>query len=165
MSAARRIARVTDEDALTALASRVARRWQAAGVESIVVGLRGELGAGKTTFVRALLRGLGYTGRVPSPTYTLLEEYVVSGWTVVHLDLYRLAGDAELEALGIRDWLERSGDWVLAEWPERSPRLLAAVDLGIELEMPGGTVRELVIVAATPAGEALVGAISDLLSS
>lgn len=155
-----------DETALTLLAGTVAQRWRAVGVASIIAGLRGELGAGKTTWVRAMLRGLGYTGRVPSPTYTLLEEYDLSGLTVVHLDLYRLEGDAELEAIGARDWLERPGVWTLAEWPERSPRYLDRADFMIGFGMAGGGAgRSLALEARTASGAALLEAIFDLLSS
>jgi tRNA threonylcarbamoyladenosine biosynthesis protein TsaE len=156
---------LADETALTALAEAVAQRWRQRGVASIVAGLRGDLGAGKTTWVRAMLRGLGYTGRVPSPTYTLLEEYALRDLTLVHLDLYRLDGDAELEAIGARDWLERPGVWTLAEWPERAPRYLERADLLIDFGMPGGARRTLSCMAQTETGATLCTAISDLLSS
>ena len=157
--------RVASEDMLVALAGRIAERWKTAAVCSLAVGLRGDLGAGKTTFVRALLRGLGLEGRVPSPTYTLLEEYRIDTLSVVHLDLYRLGDDdRELDAIGVRDWLERPGAWVLAEWPERAPRFLAATDLVIELRMPGDTLRDLRFEAHTPIGHTALAAISDLLS-
>ena len=82
----------SSEPELIDFAGKVAARARARKRWPLVVGLRGELGAGKTTWVRALLRGLGYAGRVPSPTYTLLEHYPVGRLTVVHLDLYRLSG-------------------------------------------------------------------------
>jgi len=122
------------------------KRWP------LVVGLRGELGAGKTTWVRALLRGLGYTGRVPSPTYTLLEHYPVGGLTVVHLDLYRLSSEDELENLGLRDWLASAATWVLVEWPDRAPSLAARADLLLLLEDRGGSARKLTTRATTAAG-------------
>lgn len=120
--------------------------------QPLLIGLRGDLGAGKTTWVRALLRGLGYGGRVPSPTYTLLEEYVVAGLEIIHLDLYRLASEQELENLGVRDWLARPAAWVIVEWPERAPRLEARCDLSIQLTDCGGTQRSLAIDARTQAG-------------
>jgi tRNA threonylcarbamoyladenosine biosynthesis protein TsaE len=120
------------EDALKGLAGTIGRAWAAApGVGALLVGLEGDLGAGKTTWVRGMLEGLGYTGRVPSPTYTLLEHYTFDGLDVVHVDLYRLgAGEAdpdargEVEALGLRDWLDRDRCWLLVEWPRRSPELI-----------------------------------------
>lgn len=165
MSSSRVGAHVGNEIELTALAGHVAQRWRTAGVASLIAGLRGDLGAGKTTWVRAMLRGLGYAGRVPSPTYTLLEEYDLGGLHLVHLDLYRLGGDAELEALGIRDWLERPGVWTLAEWPERAAHYLAHVDIVITLEMPGGTGRRVELEARTETGRGLLASVSDLFSS
>ena len=110
------------EAELIDFAGKASRRLAAAKRWPLLIGLRGELGAGKTTFVRALLRGLGYQARVPSPTYTLLEHYTVAGLAVVHLDLYRLASESELENLGLRDWLEAPATWVLIEWPDRGAR-------------------------------------------
>ena len=122
------------------------------GCRPLLIGLRGDLGAGKTTWVRALLRGLGYRGRVPSPTYTLLEEYSLDGLEVIHLDLYRLAHEQELENLGVRDWLARPDTWVIVEWPERAPRLEEQCDLGVTLIDRGGTERTLTLVARTHGG-------------
>jgi tRNA threonylcarbamoyladenosine biosynthesis protein TsaE len=112
----------------------------------------GELGSGKTTWARALLRGLGYKGRVPSPTYTLLEHYALDGLTVVHLDLYRLTGDAELENLGLRDWLADPTVWMLVEWPERAPSLLVRCDLVIAFAEWADGGRRVRVRAATEAG-------------
>jgi tRNA threonylcarbamoyladenosine biosynthesis protein TsaE len=117
------------EQAFAARAAAFARVLAAARVWPLVLGLRGDLGSGKTTWVRAMLRGLGYAARVPSPTYTLLEHYAVGELTVVHLDLYRLRGDDELESLGLRDWLAEPRRWVAVEWPERAPQLEARCDL------------------------------------
>ena len=88
--------------------ARCARALRAARAWPLVLGLRGDLGSGKTTWVRAMLRGLGYRGRVPSPTYTLLEQYACGDLAVVHLDLYRLRGDDELENLGLRRLARRA---------------------------------------------------------
>jgi tRNA threonylcarbamoyladenosine biosynthesis protein TsaE len=120
--------------------------------QPLVIGLRGDLGSGKTTWARAMLRGLSYTGRVPSPTYTLLEQYVLDGLTIVHLDLYRLAGDEELENLGLRDWLADQSTWVLVEWPERAPVFAARCDLMIDLADQGAVARRAVFSATTAAG-------------
>ncbi len=132
------------EAQLIEAAQSVGQLWRASVPQPLVVGLRGELGSGKTTWVRALLRGLGYTGRVPSPTYTLLEHYGLTGLDVVHLDLYRLTSEHDLEPLGVRDWLAGAQPtWVLVEWPERAPRLDLAADLSLEFRYAGETGRDL----------------------
>ena len=98
-----------------------------------VVYLTGDLGAGKTTLARGLLRSLGVTGAVRSPTYTLVEVYELGGGLIaLHLDLYRLSDPAELHNLGLREWA-RGGHLWLIEWPERGGDLLPAADLVITL--------------------------------
>src|SRR5690606_27951103 len=146
------------EAQLTDFAGAAGAAWRSAVRQPLVVGLTGPLGSGKTTFVRALLRGLGYTGRVPSPTYTLLEHYALSAdepgvqervrggaLNVLHLDLYRLAGEEELENLGVRDWLAEPNVWLFVEWLERAPQLAARADLVLDLEPTGPTARRLVL--------------------
>ncbi len=144
------------EAALCESAERAAVSWLESRVSPLVVGLEGGLGAGKTTWVRAMLRGLGYSARVPSPTFTLLEHYEIGALTVVHLDLYRLADAGELEFLGIRDWLERPNVWLLAEWPERGGRFAESVDITLELEILPDEHRQLTPVARTAAGRVVV---------
>lgn len=117
------------EAATRALAQRLAP----ALLEGGVVFLRGELGAGKTTFARALLRALGVGERVKSPTYSLLERYMVNGRDAFHLDLYRIADAGELEWLGL-DELDAPGTLVLVEWPERGRGALPSPDLQVALE-------------------------------
>lgn len=103
--------------------------------------LQGDLGAGKSTLARALLRALGHKGRVPSPTYTLVEPYQFSRGDVYHIDLYRIAGAEELEFLG---WTDLSDGLKLIEWPERVPFLAGEADLLVELAYSGkGRVAEL----------------------
>ncbi|HET9817541.1 MAG TPA: tRNA (adenosine(37)-N6)-threonylcarbamoyltransferase complex ATPase subunit type 1 TsaE [Rhodanobacteraceae bacterium] len=121
-----------DEAATVALARRLAPALTDGGV----LYLRGELGAGKTTFARALLRALGVGGRVKSPTYSLLERYVVNGRDAFHLDLYRIADAGELEWLGL-DELDAPGAIVLVEWPERGRGALPTPDLEVVLEHDG----------------------------
>ncbi len=101
-----------------------------------VVALCGPLGAGKTTWVRALLRALGHEGVVPSPTYTLVEPYRTHAHTVYHVDLYRMQDEAEFEALGLREHFDGQA-LVLIEWPERCPELLARADLVLRLVAEG----------------------------
>lgn len=96
--------------------------------------LRGDLGAGKSTLARAMIRALGHHGNVPSPTYTLVEPYRLNSVTVYHVDLYRIAGDSELEFLG---WSDIRDGLALIEWPERVNTLIDQGDLLIDLSYRG----------------------------
>lgn len=118
-----------DEAATVAFARRLAPALREGGV----LHLRGELGAGKTTFARALLQALGAGERIKSPTYSLLERYRASGRDAFHLDLYRIAAPDELEYLGL-DELHDPRAIVLVEWPERGIGALPKADLELALE-------------------------------
>ncbi len=123
---------LADTAATAELGARLARAVLAVQPDTCVVFLEGELGAGKTTFARAFIQTLGHAGRVPSPTYTLVESYVVSGYRVYHLDLYRLRDPAELADLGLADLLE--GRFLaLVEWPEQGSGHLPPPDLVVRL--------------------------------
>lgn len=104
----------------------------------MVIYLRGDLGAGKTTWVRKLLNALGYTGRVKSPTYTLIEHYDLTGLNLRHFDLYRFSDAEEWDAAGFRD--EFNGKNIcLIEWPEKAADLLPHPDLEISFTiLPSG---------------------------
>ncbi len=153
------------EQELRTVAARIARCWRDGGHQPLLVGLCGELGSGKTTWVRSMLRGLGYRDRVPSPTYTLLERYAVDGLTLVHLDLYRLASHEELEYLAVRDWLARRDVWLLVEWPERAEQLQAHCDLRLSFEFLNQSSRRVTVTAESTAGRAALGSIDELVSN
>ena len=101
-----------------------------------LVFLEGQLGAGKTTLVRGILRSLGHMGSVKSPTYTLLEPYEVAGRTIYHFDLYRIGDSDELDFIGI-DELVDADALKLIEWAERGAARLPAPDVTIRLSLEG----------------------------
>lgn len=153
--------RFESEAALVEVAAALARRWRAERIAPLTVALSGGLGVGKTTWVRALLRGLGHEGAVPSPTYTLVETYPLDGLDVVHVDLYRLADPADIEHLGWRDWLAEPGVWLLVEWPERAPALAEHADLTIRLALDGEA-RRVDFAAGSAAGRACLAAFNQI---
>jgi tRNA threonylcarbamoyladenosine biosynthesis protein TsaE len=101
------------------------------------VSLSGELGAGKSTFARGVLRALGAQGAIKSPSYTLIEMYELPGVNAVHLDLYRLMDPSELEHLGLADYHEPGFLW-LVEWPERAQGRMPSADLRFEFSIGNG---------------------------
>lgn len=130
----------------------------AAGVRpGLVLHLRGELGSGKTTLVRGLLRGLGYAGRVKSPTYTLVEPYSLSKLHLYHFDFYRFKDRSEWLSSGFREYF--SGDALcVVEWPERAGGLLPLPDLDLHLQF-AGEARRATLEGRTPAGASWLSAL------
>ena len=119
-----------------------------------LIFLSGELGAGKTTFARGIMRGLGYLGAVKSPTYTLVECYSGGRLSVYHFDLYRLEEPEELEFIGFRDYLN-DASLVLVEWPERAKDFLPEPDVKIFIE-PTCDGRKLLLSANSKEGDILL---------
>lgn len=150
-----------DESATLALGAAIAPLVR----PGLVVTLSGELGAGKTTLVRGLLRALGHAGRVKSPTYALVEVYEVLRLDFYHFDFYRFQDPREWIEAGFRD-VFNGRNVCLIEWPERASGLLPPPDLEITLAI-SGTGRLATLSARTSAGESIVAALppSSLSSS
>jgi len=145
---------LADEDAMIAFGARLAQVTQGVGV----IFLEGDLGAGKTTLSRGLIRGLGHVGAVKSPTFTLVEPYEIGDVRAFHFDLYRLVDPEELEFLGIRDYLE--GDALcLIEWPQRGAGFLPKPDLTITIS-PHNSGRSLHLLSQGSRGEAWCAALA-----
>ena len=119
--------------------------------------LKGELGSGKTTFVRGVLRGLGYQDKVKSPTYTLVEHYSLEKFTIHHFDLYRFKNDTEWDEAGFREYFNNTSI-CLVEWPEKAGHILPKPDISIELShTPHG--RHLHLISYTSIGTECLKAI------
>ena len=122
-----------DAEATATLAERLGRVLPA-DTAGWTLLLDGDLGAGKSTFARALIHSMGHRGAVPSPTYTLVEPYELPGRIVYHVDLYRVSDEEELRFLG---WTELDDGLRIVEWPDRAPELLATADLKLTLGYKG----------------------------
>jgi len=144
-----------DEAATLALGAALAR-----GIApGRVLHLRGELGAGKTTLARGLLRALGVEGRVKSPTYALVELYTLSSLNLYHFDFYRFTDESEWLNAGFRDYFSPDSACIV-EWPERAGARLPPPDLSVALEFDG-TGRRARLQADTPAGSSWLSALSS----
>lgn len=121
-----------DESSTAKLALRFAKALQAPSV----LAFSGEIGAGKTTFIRAMLRALGITSAIKSPTFSLVESYESKGLHIHHFDLYRIEEDTELEYIGFRDYFTDQSICCI-EWPQRVHSTLLAIDLQFSLLIKG----------------------------
>lgn len=123
----------------------------------VLIELRGTLGAGKTTFTRHLLRALGVSGRIKSPSYAVVESYDVAGLLVWHFDFYRFADPREWEDAGFRDIFSGPG-LKLVEWPDKAAGLLPAADICLDIDTDTDDKRLVNCHSETEAGYALVQA-------
>jgi len=131
--------------------------------EALVIYLIGELGAGKTTLTRGVVRGFGHEGNVKSPTYTLVEPYQFELWQVNHFDLYRLGDPEELEYIGIRDYFHQHSV-NLIEWPSKGIGMLPEADLTIELRYHDRQ-RMAFLSATSPVGKQILSKLSSAVGS
>jgi tRNA threonylcarbamoyladenosine biosynthesis protein TsaE len=140
------------EDDTAAFAARLAAK---PALRHAFIELRGDLGAGKTTFVRHLLRALGVQGRIKSPTYGVVEPHAVAGLDIWHFDFYRFSDPREWEDAGFRDLFASNG-LKLAEWPEKVGMALPPADLVIAIETLADGTRHVTLTAYTAVGAALL---------
>jgi tRNA threonylcarbamoyladenosine biosynthesis protein TsaE len=145
--------RLADEAATLALGADLARTL----APGLNIYLHGDLGAGKTTLVRGVLRGLGYAGRVKSPTYTLVELYEISRLYLYHFDFYRLEHEQDWLHAGFGDYFG-AGAICFVEWPENAGGTLPPADLEIHLALAGDG-REAMLCAASAAGRQCLSAL------
>ena len=143
---------------------RLGEALAAGAAKALVLHLKGELGSGKTTLVRGLLRALGHTGRVKSPTYTLLEPYGLLRLNLYHFDFYRFKDHSEWLSSGFREHFNPES-LCIVEWPERAGKLLAPPDLEIQLQYDAQA-RSATLASRSESGEAwLATALSRWRSS
>jgi len=147
---------LADENSTTQLGAEVAMVLH----PGLVFYLVGDLGAGKTTLVRSVLRGLGYPGKVKSPTYTLVESYTVSSLNLYHFDLYRFADPEEWEASGFREYFN-AHTVSFVEWPEKAAGCLPPADVIIHLAIRGPG-REAELEAVSEAGRQCLNRLQNM---
>ena len=146
---------LVDESASVKLAAVLA----GALVTPLVLTFSGDIGAGKTTFIRAMLRALGVKTAIKSPTFSLVESYSCGEWLINHFDLYRIHDETELEYIGFRDYFLNNAVCCI-EWPERAMQSLGFVDLNFKFAINGGG-RLLSLQASSSAGELLLSYLVD----
>jgi tRNA threonylcarbamoyladenosine biosynthesis protein TsaE len=143
-----------DEAATAAFAAQLAAALTRANLNACIA-LHGDLGAGKTTFVRHLLRALGVEGRIKSPTYAVVEPYTVNAGEVWHFDFYRFSDPREWEDAGFRDIFASAG-LKLCEWPQNAAGVMPTPDLELDIQVDDTEQRQVTITALTPRGQELL---------
>ena len=146
--------RIDTDQQMQALGAQLAK---ASGGQGRIY-LDGDLGTGKTTLVRGLIRALGHEGAVKSPTFTLIEPYQIGTKNIYHFDLYRLSDPEELEYMGLRDYFIPES-LCLVEWPEKGGRMLPSPDLLLKLTHDS-TSRDVTVSAMTETGEVMLKTLS-----
>lgn len=141
-----------DEDDTRAFTERLAAH---PALADAFIELHGELGAGKTTFVRHLLRALGVAGRIKSPTYAVVEPHEANGLAIWHFDFYRFDDPREWEDAGFRDIFAAPG-LKIAEWPEKAAAMLPRADLVVCIEVQPDDSRVVTLTAQTARGRELL---------
>ena len=145
---------LADEEATVAFGQRLAQVTAGTGL----IFLEGNLGAGKTTLSRGIIRGLGHTGAVKSPTFTLVEPYEIGAVRAFHFDLYRLVDPEELEYMGIRDYFDDDA-LCLIEWPDKGTGFLPKPDMTITIT-PHETGRQLKLLPQSARGQSWCAALA-----
>jgi len=143
-----------DEAATAAFATQLAAALTRANLNACIA-LHGDLGAGKTTFVRHLLRALGVEGRIKSPTYAVVEPYTVAAGEVWHFDFYRFSDPREWEDAGFRDIFASPG-LKLCEWPQNAAGVMPTPDLELDIQVDDTEQRQVRFSALTPRGQELL---------
>ena len=143
-----------DEAATAAFAAQLAAALTRVNLNACIA-LQGDLGAGKTTFVRHLLRALGVEGRIKSPTYAVVEPYTVHAGEIWHFDFYRFSDPREWEDAGFRDLFACPG-LKLCEWPQNAAGVMPTPDLELEIQVDATEQRQVRIIALTPRGQELL---------
>jgi tRNA threonylcarbamoyladenosine biosynthesis protein TsaE len=141
-----------DESATAAFAQALANK---AAIGHAIIALHGDLGAGKTTFVRHLLRALGIQGRIKSPSYAVVEPHQTENLNIWHFDFYRFNDSREFEEAGFRDLFAAPG-LKLIEWPEKAQGVLPPVDLDIHIHTLADESRQVRLRAHTCTGQELI---------
>lgn len=143
---------IADEPAMLALGNALAKACLGQGTR---VYLSGELGAGKTTLVRGFLAACGYSGRVKSPTYAIVEPYDIADQAIYHFDFYRIEQPRDLQHLGLEEYFAQPAAICLVEWPEHATALLPPPDVAIQLTHQGDA-RSASFTPVSPWGETIV---------
>ncbi|QUI62532.1 tRNA (adenosine(37)-N6)-threonylcarbamoyltransferase complex ATPase subunit type 1 TsaE [Pseudoalteromonas sp. A22] len=146
---------LADEPATVAMGNKIANVIR----QGAVLFLHGDLGAGKTTLTRGIVQSLGHSGKVKSPTYTLVEPYELDDVSIYHFDLYRLGSPEELEYMGIRDYFASNAICVV-EWPEKGEGFIPNPDIDVTMQYAGDG-RQITLEAKSSRGEALLKQLQD----